>query len=65
VGCCPHLPPLNGIPGNCIKHRRRLWQGDPLSPMLFILVMNVLGLLFSQAEEVGLFPCMLMMWHCS
>jgi hypothetical protein len=34
--------------------RRRLRQGDPLSPMLFILIMDVLGVLFSRAEEAGL-----------
>jgi hypothetical protein len=45
---------LNGFPGNCIKHQRALRQGDPLSPMFFILVMDVLGLLFSQVEEAGL-----------
>jgi hypothetical protein len=44
---------LNGIPGH-IEHRRGLRQGDPLSPMLFILVMDVLGLLFSRAEHAGL-----------
>jgi hypothetical protein len=45
---------LNGSPGEHIAHRRGLRQGDPLSPMLFILVMDVLGLLFSKAEEAGL-----------
>jgi hypothetical protein len=45
---------LNGSPGEHIAHRRGLMQGDPLSPMLFILVMDVLGLLFSKAEEAGL-----------
>jgi hypothetical protein len=45
---------LNGCPGTIIQHRRGLRQGDPLSPMLFILVMDVLGLLFSKAEAASL-----------
>jgi hypothetical protein len=44
---------LNGIPGDSIVHRRGLRQGNPLS-MLFILIMDVLGLLFSRAEQAGL-----------
>jgi hypothetical protein len=42
------------IRDSTVAHRRGLRQGDFLSPMLFILVMDVLGLLFSKEEEAGL-----------
>lgn len=42
---------LNGSPGQHISHRRGLRQGDPLSPILFILVMDVLGFLITKAEN--------------
>lgn len=45
---------LNEKLGESIKHRRGLRQGDPLSPMLFILVMDVLSSLVSKASEAGL-----------
>lgn len=45
---------LNGYPGRRIIHRRGLRQGDPLFPMLFILVMNILALIFNRAEESSL-----------
>ena len=45
---------LNGSPGEKIVHRRGLRQGDPLSPMLFILVMDVLCYLVKKASEEGL-----------
>jgi hypothetical protein len=42
---------LNGIPGQRIFHRQGLWQGDPLSPMNFILVMDALGYMIVKAAE--------------
>jgi hypothetical protein len=45
---------LNGEPGKIIHLQRGLRQGNPLSPMLFILVMDVLNILFVKAGEEGL-----------
>jgi hypothetical protein len=40
---------LNGIPGETITHKHGLRQEDPISPMLFILVMVTLNLMVSKA----------------
>ncbi|BAH92418.1 Os03g0821633 [Oryza sativa Japonica Group] len=45
---------INGEPGCPILHRRGVRQGDPISPMIFILAMNVLSSIFSKAEVEGL-----------
>jgi hypothetical protein len=46
---------VNGNPGRKICHGRGLHQGDPLSPMLFLLVMDVLNALLRKADEWNLF----------
>jgi hypothetical protein len=68
---------FNGHPGSLISHKRGLRQADPLSSMLFVRVMDVLGQLFSKADEEGLlqplssrscnteFLFMLTMWFSS
>lgn len=45
---------LNGSPEGRIVYERGLRQGDPLSPMPFILVMDVLGFMINKAVEQNL-----------
>jgi retron-type reverse transcriptase len=44
---------INGRAGEAFLHGRGLRQGDPLSPLLFIIVMDVLAAMFRAAERVG------------
>jgi len=44
---------LNGSPGRRICHARGLRQGDPLSPLLFVLGMEALNALVKYAEGKG------------
>jgi hypothetical protein len=45
---------LNGRPGDRICHARGLRQGDPLSPMLFVIAMEIFGLLVRWADAQAL-----------
>jgi hypothetical protein len=50
---------INGILGDQFWYARGLRQGDPSSPMFFILVMDVLNAVFKLAEEEGVFSLLL------
>jgi hypothetical protein len=45
---------LNGVPRRKFKHARGLCQGNPLSPMLFILAIDPLHKLIEVAASRGL-----------
>lgn len=45
--------PLNGSPSRTLKPTRGIRQGDPLSPFLFILMMEGLGRVIMAAKEEG------------
>jgi hypothetical protein len=45
---------LNGLPGKVFHCRRGVRQGDPLSPLLFVLVADFLQSLINEAKERGL-----------
>jgi len=44
---------LNGIPGKPLTCRRGVRQGDPLSPLLFVLVADLLQSIVNKAWNIG------------
>lgn len=45
---------MNGSPSESFKGSRGLRQGDPLSPLIFVLAVEVLTNMFRKAEDMGL-----------
>jgi len=45
---------LNGTPGKVLHCRRGVRQGDPLSPLLFVLVADLLQTIVNRAKNLGL-----------
>ena len=45
---------LNGVPGKTFHCKRGLRQGDPLSPLLFVLAANLLQTMINNAKNEGL-----------
>ncbi|CAA7024004.1 unnamed protein product [Microthlaspi erraticum] len=59
IKCCVCSPSfsvsINGVTSGYFKGKSGLRQGDPLSPTLFVLCMNVLSLMLNSAARDGSF----------
>jgi hypothetical protein len=45
---------LNGVPGKDFECKRGVRQGDPLSPLLFVLAAELLQCIINKAYQMGL-----------
>lgn len=45
---------LNGVPGKVFHCRRGVRQGDPLSPLIFVLAVDLLQSVINKAKDLGL-----------
>ena len=54
---------LNGVPGKIVHCRRGVRQGDPLSPLLFVLVADLLQSILNKAKDSNLLNLPLPLRH--